>query len=42
MGEDVLSNDLKVYIIETFQATIDIAIDKIRSHFNELIKTDNL
>jgi dynein heavy chain len=41
-GEDVLSNELKVYIIETFQATVDIAIEKIRANFNELIKTDNL
>lgn len=41
-GEDVLSNELKVYIIETFQATIDIAIEKIRANFTELIKTDNL
>jgi len=41
-GEEILSNELKVYIIETMQATVDIAIEKIRSNFNELIKTDNL
>lgn len=41
-GEEVLSNELKVYIIETFQATVDIAIEKIRANFTELIKTDNL
>ena len=41
-GEDVLSNELKVYIVETFQATVDIAIEKIRANFTELIKTDNL
>ena len=41
-GEDVLSNELKVYIVETFQATADIAIEKIRANFTELIKTDNL
>jgi dynein heavy chain len=40
--EEVLSNELKVYIIETFLATVDLAIEKIRSNFNELIKTDNL
>ena len=40
--EEVLSNELKVYVIETFQATVDLAIEKIRSNFNELIKTDNL
>ncbi len=40
--EDILSNDLKTYLKETFQATINIGIDKIRSNFNELIKTDDL
>ena len=41
-GEEILSNEFKVHIIETFQATVDLAIGKIRSSFNELIKTDDL
>lgn len=42
IGEDVLSAELKVYVVETFIATIDLAIEKIRANFTELIKTDNL
>jgi len=38
----ILTEDEKIHIRETFGATIDAGIEKIRSAFNELIKTDNL
>jgi len=40
--ESILSAEEKVHISETFHATIDVGIEKIRSSLNELIKTDNL
>lgn len=33
---------MKNYLRETLIATVDVGIEKIRSSFNELIKTDNL
>jgi dynein heavy chain len=41
-NEDVLTADEKTHISETFHATVEIGIEKIRSSFTELIKTDNL
>lgn len=40
--ETVLSQDLKDYMWDTFEATVDVALEKIRSAFNEPMKTDNL
>jgi dynein heavy chain len=40
--ESILTNEEKTHISETFHATIDIGVEKIRSSFNELIKTDDL
>lgn len=41
--ESVLSAEMKEFMLETFNGTIDIGIDKIRSHLcQEPIKTDNL
>lgn len=37
-----MTNDEKTHIRETFHATIDLGTEKIRSAFNELIKTDDL
>jgi len=40
--ESILSADEKALLYDTFVATIDIGIDKIRAAFNEPVKTDNL
>lgn len=40
--ESWVDNEMKAYLRETLIATVDIGIEKIRSAFNELIKTDNL
>jgi len=37
-----LTNDEKIHITETFHATIDMGVEKIRGSLNEPIKTDNL
>jgi len=40
--EDILTPVLKDFLWDTFEATVDTAIEKIRSAYNEPIKTDNL
>lgn len=40
--ESILSADEKSLLYDTFVATIDVGIDKIRASFNEPVKTDNL
>jgi dynein heavy chain len=40
--ESILTNDEKIHITETFHATIDMGVEKIRGSLNEPIKTDNL
>jgi len=41
-NEWLLSESLKTFLWETFEATIDIALDKIRTVYSEPIKTDDL
>lgn len=40
--ESVIDDGMKTYLWETFDATIDPGIDKIRTNYVEPIKTDNL
>lgn len=40
--EEILTDQLKEYLYETFEAVIDIGLDKIRSQFSELVGTVNL
>ena len=41
-SEDILSEGLKEQLYATFDATIDIGLDKIRDHFAEPVATVNL
>ena len=40
--EEILNESLKEYLYATFEASIDIGLDKIREHFTEPIQTVNL
>ena len=40
--ESIIFEDEKEHIRETFKATVDLGVEKIRSSYNELIKTDDL
>ena len=40
--EEILSDSLKEQLYATFDATIDIGLDKIRDHFTEPVVTVNL
>jgi dynein heavy chain len=40
--ESVLEQNLKTYLWETFDATVDMGLDKIRANLVEPVKTDNL
>ena len=37
-----MDDQMKEYIRDTFEATIDPGLDKIRANYTEPIKTDNL
>lgn len=41
-NDEVLDQAMKEYLWETFDATVDIALDKIRTAYAEPLKTDNL
>ena len=41
-GDEILSENLKEYLYATFEASIDIGLDKIRDLYNEPVTTVNI
>ena len=41
-GDEILNDDLKDYLYSTFEASIDIGLDKIRDSLTEPVATVNI